>query len=78
MNGNPIEPPSGSEDFSHAFHVPDDARELDRDVEAWRREERWARRRQRLSFASASNSGASVRGRPFSHQRPAIALTLRK
>lgn len=48
MNGNPIEPPSGSEDFSHAFHVPDDARELDRDVEAWRREERWARRRQRL------------------------------
>lgn len=48
MNGNPIEPPSGSEDFSHAFHVPDDARELDRDAEAWRREERWRRRRDRL------------------------------
>lgn len=25
--------------------APDDARELDRDVEAWRREQRWARRR---------------------------------
>ena len=48
MNGNPIEPPSGSEDFSHAFQVPDDARELDRDAEAWRREERWRRRRERL------------------------------
>lgn len=48
MNGDPIEPPSGSEDFSHALQIPDDARELDRDVEAWRREERWARRRERL------------------------------
>jgi hypothetical protein len=46
MNGNPIEPPSGSEDSSHdasrdsasAFVIPDDARELARDVEAWRRE----------------------------------------
>ncbi|HEX7107251.1 MAG TPA: hypothetical protein VF218_14880 [Acidothermaceae bacterium] len=48
MNGNPIEPPSGSEDSSHAFVVPDDARELARDVEAWRREERWRRRRERF------------------------------
>lgn len=48
MNGDPIEPPSGSEDFSHALQVPDDARELDRDVEAWRREERWRRHRERL------------------------------
>jgi len=48
MNGNPIEPPSGSEDSSHAFVVPDDARELARDVEAWRREERWRRRRERV------------------------------
>ncbi len=48
MNGNPIEPPSGSEDFSHAFQAPDDARELERDVEAWRREERWLRRHDRM------------------------------
>lgn len=31
-----------------AVVVPDDARELARDVEAWRREQRWQRRRQRL------------------------------
>lgn len=48
MNGDPVEPPSGSEDFSRALQVPDDARELDRDAEAWRREERWRRRRERL------------------------------
>jgi len=28
--------------------VPDDARELERDLEAWRREQRWLRRRRRL------------------------------
>jgi hypothetical protein len=56
MNGNPIEPPSGSEGSSHdatpAFIVPDDARELARDVEAWRREERWRRRRERIERLS--------------------------
>jgi len=56
MNGNPIEPPSGSEDSSHdssaAFIVPNDARELARDVEAWRREERWRRRRERVERLS--------------------------
>jgi hypothetical protein len=60
MNGNPIEPPSGSEDSSSdsshdsspAFIVPDDARELARDVEAWRREERWRRRRERVEQLS--------------------------
>jgi hypothetical protein len=76
MNGNPIEPPSGSEGSSHdpgresgressresgpelgpdsgaAFVVPDDARELARDVEAWRREERWRRRRERVERLS--------------------------
>lgn len=52
MNGNPIEPPSGSEDSSHAFTVPDDARELARDLEAWKREERWRRRRERVERLS--------------------------
>jgi hypothetical protein len=64
MNGNPIEPPSGSEDSSHdasrdasrdsasSFVIPDDARELARDVEAWRREERWRRRRERIERLS--------------------------
>ena len=60
MNRNPVEPPSGSDggpdnsgdngvdrsgDFSAPLVVPDDARELERDLEAWRREERWRRRR---------------------------------
>jgi len=56
VSDSPVEPPSGSEGFSdgsgdgpHAsFVVPDDARELARDVEAWRREERWARRHRRF------------------------------
>jgi len=53
MNQNPLEPPSGN-DGAHddgdgaAIVVPDDARELARDVEAWRREQRWSRRRRRL------------------------------
>jgi hypothetical protein len=52
VSDSPVEPPSGSEGFSDGAHapfvVPDDARELARDVEAWRREERWARRRRRF------------------------------
>jgi len=61
MNRNPVGPPSGSDGGPHnsdpsggsgddgfgaPLVVPDDARELERDVEAWRREERWHRRRQ--------------------------------
>jgi hypothetical protein len=41
--------------------VPDDARELARDVEAWRREQRWERRRrvlERKFFGGPNRSGA--------------------
>jgi hypothetical protein len=41
--GPPIGPPTGP-----PIAVPDDARELARDVEAWRREQRWERRRRTL------------------------------
>jgi len=58
MNRDPVEPigdgQSGSDDpRNHGggtdhLVVPDDARELARDVQAWQREERWLRRRRRL------------------------------
>jgi hypothetical protein len=80
MNGNPIEPPSGSEDSSHdssaAFIVPDDARELARDVEAWRREERWRRRRERIERLSlpVPRRAGRRRGRRAGTTVPIIAL----
>lgn len=51
MNHNPAEPPSGGASDGGVdpdVTIPDDIRELDRDIEAWRREERWQRRRQRI------------------------------
>ncbi len=38
----------GSGDISNSFVVPDDASELDRDLQAWRREQKWRRRREFL------------------------------
>lgn len=59
MNRDPVEPPTGGEGpagsrdenerangIDHVV-VPDDARELARDFQAWQREQRWLRRRRR-------------------------------
>jgi hypothetical protein len=40
-----VPPEDRSGDWADQVVVPDDARELDRDAEAWRREQRWVRRR---------------------------------
>lgn len=64
MSHKSVEPPEGgdgrfgtgdSDGFDFTLVVPDDPRELDRDLEAWKREERWRRRKQlfeRIAFSS--------------------------
>jgi hypothetical protein len=51
----------GSDDISDSFVVPDDASELDRDLQAWRREEKWRRRREFLDHFIFKN-GRKDRG----------------
>lgn len=69
MSYKSVEPPEGgdgrfgtgdSDGFDFTLVVPDDARELDRDLEAWKREQRWRRRKQffeRLVFTSGRREG---------------------
>jgi len=85
MSRHPIEPPadgpagsgssSGGFDPEHALDqpivIPDDARELARDVQAWRREERWRRRQRRIERIFLTR-----RWRERAISGPAIALVL--
>ncbi|MGH8888839.1 MAG: hypothetical protein ACRDV3_03660 [Acidothermaceae bacterium] len=57
--------------LDHPIVVPDDARELDRDVQAWRREERWRRRQRRIERLFLTR-----RWRERGISGPAIALVL--
>jgi hypothetical protein len=67
MSSDPADPRAGDDrDGSWATSmpvIPDDARELARDVEAWRREVRWQQRRRRLErWTGASNGRGQLPG----------------
>jgi hypothetical protein len=69
---DPLEPPPGNDGLPDAhLVVPDDPRELDRDVEAWRREERWLRRRRLVERAFFARSR-----REHAISAPLVALIL--